>query len=280
MSMNSTLRLILSLCCAAWAAMDNANVLASSVAPMTIQQMADHAGQVIVGTVSSANAYWSDEHHRIETELVLRDVEYLKGRLETSDDSFRLVIPGGTIGEKIMSICCAPAPQVGQKWMFFLLPTYHSFPVVGIYSGAFRIQADAQGVERVYREVHGVLRGVTGIDDSGFIRTEQSQPAKASEKLVAAHRMRVVNSPANLRSPAVTSLAEFRELIAPTLAASKDHALAQPAGAYIASPRSVTTLKTKSPGSATGERNTKVQRTGVVKETIRPRGSKASIDQP
>ena len=49
----------------------------------------------------------------------------------------------------------APAFAAGEKWILFLLPTYKTFPVVGLSHGAFRVPTDTDGVERVF---HGRRR--------------------------------------------------------------------------------------------------------------------------
>lgn len=248
---------------------------ATSVATMSIKTMADHAAQVIIGRVVSADSYWSDDHHRIETSIELSNVQYLKGRIadgagsDSVSDSFRLIIPGGTVGTKHMEVCCAPAPSVGQRWMFFLLETYHTFPVVGVYQGAFRINTDADGVERVYHEIHGQLRGVAGIDDDGFLRVEQSPAANPHEKLISAHRMRMTTvhvAAENSNAPAMR-LADFTAMLNPVIADSKPYELTQPAGRYVEPIRTATTLRAANPNASGAGQDRSPQASGVVRKT-------------
>lgn len=244
---------------------------ATSVATMSVQTLAEHAAQVIVGRVASADSYWSDEHHRIETAVELSDVWYMKGQITGDADSnsktFRLIIPGGTVGTKHMTVCCAPAPRVDQRWMFFLLESYHTFPVVGVYQGAFRISADDEGVERVYREVHGHLRGITGVSDDGFLRVDQPPAADPHTKLVGAHHMRLTtaNNASKGGAPAMR-LAEFTAMLEPILADSKHYELSQPAGRYAKPVRTAATLRPANAGaSGAGQRNSPGF-TGVVRK--------------
>lgn len=125
--------------------------IASSVVPMSVATMADHAGQVITGDVVALRSYWIDEPRRIETEVTFAGVTYLKGAPADADGTFTLRVPGGTIGDLQMRIEGAPRFAAGETWLLFLLPTYKTFPVVGIDQGAYRVVHDADGVDRVHR---------------------------------------------------------------------------------------------------------------------------------
>jgi hypothetical protein len=163
----------------------------TSVVPMTVATMADHAGQVITGDVASLRSYWVDQPRRIETEITFSGVGYLKGAPADADGSFILRVPGGAIGDLQMRIEGAPQFAVGESWVLFLLPTYRTFPVVGIAQGAYRVVRAADGVHRVYR---GAL-AVAGVG-----------------------------------AEAAPSYDQFVKQITPILDASRDHGLTEPAG--------------------------------------------------
>ncbi|HRX84911.1 MAG TPA: hypothetical protein P5572_07830 [Phycisphaerae bacterium] len=217
-------------CAAAWAlcAVCALTAQASTVVPMDVKTLADDAGQVVVGRVASVRSYWADNPRRIESEVTLERVDYLKGRLADSSDAFTLIVPGGEVGKMRMTVCCAPELHVGEKWMLFLLPTYHTFPVVGIFQGAFLIQADADGVERVVSRTHGVETPVLGVGDDGFVQYAAAETADAREQLVAAHNMRLVTPQSRSASP--VRYTDFVKQLAPVLTASRDYALTAPAG--------------------------------------------------
>jgi len=61
-----------------------------------------------------------------------------------------LTVPGGRMGEWEMRIAGAPVFEPGQRWVLFLLPSYRTFPVVGIWQGAFRIINDPLGAACVF----------------------------------------------------------------------------------------------------------------------------------
>jgi hypothetical protein len=133
-----------------WGVVPAETVFAGVTVPMSIETMADYSGQVISGMISGVQSYWKDEPRRIESEITFSGVEYLKGRLPQSEGTFRLIVPGGKVGDVTMRIGCAPRFSVGDKWLLFLLPSYKTFPVVGIAQGAFQIRPDKSGIERVY----------------------------------------------------------------------------------------------------------------------------------
>lgn len=199
---------------------------AGNVVPMSVEALADLAGQVIVGRVATVRSYWADAPRRIESEITFAEVTYLKGALATSGDTFSLVLPGGTVGETTMRIGCAPVFAVGEKWVLFLLPTYQTFPVVGMTQGAFRVVADGLGVERVFDAEAAPLAGV-GAD--GLIRATGSQ-APAASRLREAHRVSLVPQGVIASEGQAVSLADFVKQLQPILATSRDHQLEQPAG--------------------------------------------------
>ncbi len=213
---------------------------ASTVEPMSLSTMADHAGQAIVGEVAEVNSYRADRPRRIESLVVFKNVQYLKGRQRDSTDTFKLVVPGGAIGDEQMRLCCAPAFAVGQKWVLLLLPEYRTFPVVGLYQGAFRIVADAQGDERVYYEVHGAALPITGFDAEGFVRIRCGRGPDAKKLLMVANHLRLndraaasddrSSSPGRTDGPEAMTYQAFLSRLQPVLDASKACRLSTPAG--------------------------------------------------
>lgn len=220
--------------------------MASSVAPMTIGEMADHAAQVIVGEVSAVRSYWHDGRRRIESEVMLANVEYWKGGEAVAGEAFRLIVPGGEVDARRYRLCCAPEFSVGQRRILFLLQEYRTFPTVGLWQGAFLLHRDHAGIERVYQDGGGA---VVGIGEDGNLRVEVDGSMGANAP--HAHARAVRNAGAGGRAldrlrgttgPAVRevtrpdapaeamTLAQFRERLMPVLAASRQHRLHGPAG--------------------------------------------------
>lgn len=222
------LRFAAALVMASLIAPDN-SARASQVVTMNLQTLADHAGQVIVGRVASVRSHWADNPKRIESEIILEQVEYLKGTPVTPPTSVSLVVPGGTVGSMQMRIACAPTFITGEKWILLLLPTYKTFPVVGLSRGAFRVERDTNGVERVY---DAARTSVIGVDRDGFVQV--AGEAQAAAHLVGAINARVAQ-PVTVRksSQQAVSYDDFLARLRPVLSKSTDHRLTQPAGRRI-----------------------------------------------
>lgn len=202
---------------------------AGSVVAMNVPTMADLAGQVIVGTVASSQSGWADNPRRIETVVLFRDVEYLKGRHRDATGEFTLIVPGGRVASTHMRLCCAPEFRAGERWLLFLLPEYKTFPVVGLSQGAFRICADEAGVPRVYDAAGSP---VAGLDAEQFVRAERRAIEGAHRRLVSAENARLKGAAVAeaLAAPTAMPLGEFAGALRPILAASRDHGMTAPAG--------------------------------------------------
>lgn len=223
---------------AALTAVSASAVQASSVIPMTLQTVADHAGQVIVGEVTAVRSYWTENPRNIESEVTFQNVEYLKGHMPSSTTTFKLLVPGGTVGTMTMRVSDAPDFAVGEKWVLFLLPEYRVFPVVGLWEGAFRVVADEGGAERVYDADHAP---VLGLDVEGFVQVAAKSKPDAQAHLVAANNIRLVKpaaaepvnggtAQAQATNAAAISMEDFRAMVLPIVASSKVHELSAPAG--------------------------------------------------
>ena len=222
----------LALVCAALAilAITGPSAQASSVAPMTLEAMSNHAGQVITGTVVSIQSYWADAPRRIESEITLEQVEYLKGSLADSSGTFTVVVPGGAVGQTTMRLSCAPIFEVGERWLLFVLPTYKTFPVVGIWNGAMRIEQTATGENQI---LTATGRSVIGIDGEGFIRTPggaDSRTASSANLLVGSSKARLIPELGRAGAEQALLLNEFLAQLQPILDNSKDYQLTEQAG--------------------------------------------------
>lgn len=204
-----------------------AELRASTVVPMDLPTMSDYAGQVIVGRVAGLRSYWTTEPRRIETEVTLTDVEYLKGQRSEDGATFRLRVPGGTVGKLRMHVTCAPEFAVGQRWVLFLLPTYRTHPVVGFEQGAFQVIEQVDGTTQVCT-AHGTP--IVDIDAQQMPQTANDRNRRAQLRLVGSEgvRLRSLRSVESSQEP--LTLDEFRQRLAPILAKSRGHDLAAPAG--------------------------------------------------
>lgn len=141
----------------------------SSVVRLTLQDIANHSGQILTGKVQSTESYWTEEYgsRTIETKVTLEQVAYFKGQRRSSTQ-FDFTVPGGTVGDMTMRIAGAPEFRQGEEWILFLLPEWKSFPTVGLYQGAYQI------VDGVVKDGNGV--SVANIDKEGFVVSSLGSP--------------------------------------------------------------------------------------------------------
>ncbi|MBK8269140.1 MAG: hypothetical protein IPK83_12865 [Planctomycetes bacterium] len=220
---------------------------ASSVVAMSISTMADHAGQVIMGEVTSTRSYWAQNPKRIETEVTFAGVQYLKGRHSSATDTFTLVVPGGSIGRTSMRICCAPEFKVGERRILFLLPQYRTFPTVGLDQGAFQIIRDAEGIDRVYQSA---TTPVVGFDRDTFAVHGGRSARDVHQHLIDANGAIVRTVETEFTELPAIALGDFLKVVQPILDSSTDHQMKEPAGRRILVELIATTLKA-APGAST-----------------------------
>ncbi len=218
---------------------------ASSVLPMTVSEMADAAGQIIDGVVDSVQCQWSPDGSTITTRVRFRSVVYLKGELATSADTFEIVVPGGHVGDARLRLTGAPHFEVGGRWLLFIRPTYNVYPVVGIFHGAFRIKRGPDDVAKVYDVGGGAI---LGIDTRGYVRSTATapQPARGDGFILGGQSASIRGVlPVSPVVAASLSYDQFLDQIRPIIAASRDHALTQPAGLPRRIPVRATSLRVR-----------------------------------
>jgi len=222
--------------CVPWAA-------ATTVEPMPVARLADHAALVVDAVVESVQSYWSDDPREIVSEVRLSSVDYWKGSPSPTagQTSLTLTVPGGTIGTMTFRIAGAPTITVGQRWILFVLPEYRVFPVVGLWEGAFRVERDALGVDRVH-DAGG--QAVIGIDAGGYIQATATDgtAAAAQHSCVGTDGVRLTGFPSTSTRETALSLAEFNALLTSALASSRVHPGSAAAGRRIPNQLTATSL--------------------------------------
>ena len=196
---------------------------ATSVVAMDLSTLADYAAQVIDGRVDSVESSRTPGAVGVVSLVTFKEVGFLKGAPDKPPVRFTLQVPGGRVDDVEMRIAGAPRFQEGQRWILFLLPTYKTHPVVGIYQGAFRLVDDTEGTTRVF-DASG--NPITGIDQRGFLQHEPP-PQLPPDRVEESTTVRIVRD----EDPAseALSLPDFQRLLTPTLEASRDHGLTEPA---------------------------------------------------
>lgn len=218
---------------------------ACTASPMSMDVMADHAAQVVIGEVTMIRSYWTEDGRAIESEITLTGVEYLKGRRADSRSVMTLKVPGGTVGSITMRLCCVPEIQAGERYAMFLLPEYRTYPTVGMAQGLFKIERDEDGRDRVL-SANGLA--IAGLDQQGMPFTIVQRGSElARTRLVgengAALRVDAM-APGEKAAPVrPMALDAFKTQLRPILARSRAHAFDGQAGRRIAVELRPTTLK-------------------------------------
>jgi hypothetical protein len=141
----------------------------TSVVRLTLPDIADHSGQILKGTITTIDSYWTEEFgpRTIETKVTLEHVSYFKGQ-RSGSTNFEFTVPGGTVGEMTMRIAGAPEFEQGEEWILFLFPEWKSFPTVGLHQGAYQL------VDGIVQDGNGVR--VSSVDQDGFVLSALHAP--------------------------------------------------------------------------------------------------------
>ena len=214
--------------CVTWASISAAD--ATTVEPMPASRLADHAAVVVDAVVESVQSRWSDNPREIVTEVRFASVDYWKGGWSPAaavPAAMTLTVPGGTIGSLTMRIAGAPEFAAGQRWILFILPEYRVFPVVGLWEGAFRVKQDSLAVDRVH---DASSRPVIGLETTGQFRVASDAPFSPAQSCVGAVGVHLETLSTTASNQPALSVAEFKSLMTPILAASRIHSSASVAG--------------------------------------------------
>lgn len=90
---------------------------ATTVVPVTVEELAHRADEVVVATPRAQASRWLGR--TIVTDVVLEVQTVLRGSL-VGGARVTLQLPGGAVGRIAQMIPGAPAPQVGTPYVFFL----------------------------------------------------------------------------------------------------------------------------------------------------------------
>ncbi len=111
-----------------------------SVRPLSLAQLCEGSGRVVVGSVKSIESAWNDTHTRIETTVRVEVTETLKG---SAASSVLVTVPGGTVGNVTQHVGDAPVFSAGEKVVCFLRRESASSEVYGWFRGKFTVVGDS-----------------------------------------------------------------------------------------------------------------------------------------
>jgi hypothetical protein len=133
---------------ASWLLLSAALVLAplarASVAiELTVGDLTREADLVVIGTVSSTRAVWSQDHRRITTRVVLQPEAAWKGRIPAA--GIVVLLPGGQLDGLGQEVSGVPEAAVGERVVLFLRRRGPWFRLVGMAQGFFRVPPVTDG---------------------------------------------------------------------------------------------------------------------------------------
>ena len=118
---------------------------ATTVIPMSIEELASSANQIIRGHVIDSRSAWDEEHNTIYTYTRFQTDETLKG---SPDAVLTVKQLGGSAGGYTLHVAGVHPWSKGESVVLFLRPSQEqdgTFAVVGLMQGDFRVHRSASG---------------------------------------------------------------------------------------------------------------------------------------
>jgi len=117
-------------------------VTATTVVPLTFEQLVNESAAVVYGRVTDVRPQWSDDRRFIESVV---SIEILRGLKGATRQTMAFTVPGGQVGRYVNVIPGAPAFSPGDLAVFFLSSRGARLPVTtGLTQGIYRVQHDAR----------------------------------------------------------------------------------------------------------------------------------------
>jgi len=118
---------------------------AATVIPLTLEQMEQRATDVFVGTVLSTRAGWTPDKRLIETRVLIRVDQRVKG---PGRATATVIVPGGIVGDIGMRRPGVAVFQEGERVLLLAEPRGgpkgpNELRPVGLFQGKLRVTYDA-----------------------------------------------------------------------------------------------------------------------------------------
>jgi len=118
---------------------------ATTVAPLSFEQLVNASQSVVYGRVADVRAQWTADRRFIESVVT---VEILRGMKGNAGESIAFTVPGGQVGRYLNVIPGAPSFAPGDLAVFFLTAQGPRLPVTtGLTQGIYRVQRDLSSGE-------------------------------------------------------------------------------------------------------------------------------------
>lgn len=114
----------------------------------SVEQLTGAADKIVLGTVLSRSSHWTSDA-QIYTDVVVSADVSVKG--DASQSSVVVQVPGGTVGDMLMTVSDTPEFNPGEHVLLFLNRSKDRFEVTGRSAGKFTLnsRASAAAVESV-----------------------------------------------------------------------------------------------------------------------------------
>jgi hypothetical protein len=114
---------------------------ATTVVPLSFEQLVNASQSVVYGRVSDVRGQWTVDRRFIESVVTVEVLRGMKGR---AGDAIAFTVPGGQVGRYVNVIPGAPSLAPGDLAVFFLTAQGPRLPVTtGLTQGIYRVRQDA-----------------------------------------------------------------------------------------------------------------------------------------
>ena len=118
---------------------------ATTVVPLSFEQLVTESQSVVYGRVTDVRAQWTADRRFIESVVT---IDVLRGMKGTIGESVAFTVPGGQVGRYLNVIPGAPSFVRGDTAVFFLTAQGARLPVTtGLTQGIYRVQRDVMSGE-------------------------------------------------------------------------------------------------------------------------------------
>lgn len=122
---------------------------ATTMLPLSIEELIDKSPLIITGEVVSIETYENQENGIIHREVAVIPNEVLKGEI-SPDIPIIVYVLGGTIGERAVFVPGSPEFEVGEKVLLFLMDHKDGkMWVRGLAQGKFTLIETPEGIKAV-----------------------------------------------------------------------------------------------------------------------------------
>lgn len=128
---------------------------ATVLVPLDTRALTERAERIVLGTVESKVARWSDDHQAIYTDVTIRVTRAYKGAVKPGE---RVVVrrEGGVVDGMGMRVYGAATFTVGEEVVVFMETRGNAMWTVGMTQGKLRVTVGADGVKQVARALGDV----------------------------------------------------------------------------------------------------------------------------